>query len=69
MGSEALSHEFFFLDPILGWVDLTMVLNMIFRTWFWTQWFSVHGFGCDGFWSMVLDAMVFGPWYWMLRHV
>ena len=27
-----------------------------FRAWFWTRWFSVHGFGCDGFWSMVLDA-------------
>ena len=27
-----------------------------FRTWFWTRWFSVHGFGCDGFRSMVLDA-------------
>ena len=21
------------------------------------------------FQSMVLDVMVFGPWYWMLRHV
>ena len=28
-----------------------------------------HGFGCDGFRSMVLDVIVFGPWYWMLRHV
>ena len=27
-----------------------------FRTWFWMQWFSVHGFGHDGFRSMVLDA-------------
>ena len=27
------------------------------HTWFWTQWFSVHGFGCDGFQSMVLDAL------------
>ena len=40
-----------------------------FRTWFLTRWFLVHGFGCDGFWSMVLDTMVFGPWYWMLQHV
>ena len=23
---------------------------------FWTQWFSVHGIGCDGFRSMVLDS-------------
>jgi len=44
---------------ILGWADLPMVLCMIFA----------HGFGRDGFRSMVLDAMVFGPWYWMLRHV
>ena len=27
-----------------------------FRTCFWTLWFSVHGFGHDGFRSMVLDA-------------
>ena len=27
-----------------------------FHTWFWTWWFSVHCFGCDGFRSMVLDA-------------
>ena len=28
-----------------------------FRTFFfWTQWFSVHGIGRDGFQSMVLDA-------------
>ena len=32
----------FFLDPILGWANLPMV--------------SVHGFGRDGFQSMVLDA-------------
>jgi len=51
--------DLFFLDPILGWSDLPMVLCMIFA----------HGFGWDGFWSMVLDAMVFSTWYWMLRHV
>jgi len=28
----------------------------VFRTWFWIRWFLVHGFGRDGFWSMVLDA-------------
>ena len=27
-----------------------------FCTWFWTRWFSVHGFGRDGFRSMVLDV-------------
>ena len=42
-----------FLDPILGWADLLMVLCMVFA----------HGFGHDGFRSMVLDVMVFGPWY------
>jgi len=34
---------------MLGWVDPPMVFCMIFA----------HVFGCDGFWSMVLDAMVF----------
>ena len=33
-----------------------MVLCMIFAHDFWTRWFSVHGIGHDGFWSMVLDA-------------
>lgn len=33
-----------------------MVLCMIFAHVFWTRWFSVHGIGHDGFWSMVLDA-------------
>jgi len=33
-----------------------MVLCMIFAHGFCTQWFSVHGIGCNGFWSMVLDA-------------
>jgi len=28
-----------------------------FRTWFWTRWFLVHGFGRDGFRSMVLDDL------------
>jgi len=27
-----------------------------------------YGF-VHGFLHMVLDVMVFGPWYWMLRHV
>jgi len=42
---------------MLGWADLPIVLCMIFT----------HGFGRDGFWSMVLDLMVFVPWYCMLR--
>jgi len=33
-----------------------MVLCMIFAHDFWTRWFLVHGIGCDGFRSMVLDA-------------
>ena len=59
MGFIAAPRKILFLDPILGWADLPMVLCMIFA----------HGFGSDSFWSMVLDAVVFGPWYWMLRHV
>jgi len=35
------------LDPMLGWVDLPMILCRIFA----------HGFGCDGFRSMVLDGL------------
>ena len=59
MGSGAAPWKILVLDPILGWADLPMVLCMFFA----------HGVGCDGFRSMVLDAMVFDPWYWMLRHV
>ena len=33
-----------------------MVLCMIFCTWFWMRWFSVHCFGRNGFRFMVLDA-------------
>ena len=29
---------------------------MIFALFFWTRWFSVHGFGHDGFLFMVMDA-------------
>jgi len=47
MGSGAAPRNFLFLDPILGWANLL---------WFWMRWFSVHGFGRDGFRSMVLDA-------------
>jgi len=40
-----------------------MVLCMIFaHVFFGRDGFSVHGIGRDGFRSMVLDAMVFGPW-------
>ena len=46
MGSGAAPHKILFLDPILGWADLPMVLCMIFA----------HGFGHDGFRSMILDA-------------
>jgi len=38
---------------MLGWADPHMVLCMILT----------HVFGHDGFRSMVLDAMVFSPWY------
>jgi len=46
MGSRVAPQKILFLDPILGWVDLPMVLYMFFA----------HGFGHDGFQSMVLDA-------------
>ena len=53
MGSGAAPRKILVLDSILGWEDLFMVLCMFFA----------HGFGRDGFRSMVLDAMVFGPWF------
>ena len=56
MGSGAAPRKNLVLDPMLGWADPPMVLCMIFAHDFWTQWFSVHGIGCDGFRSMVLDA-------------
>ena len=56
MGSGAAPQKILVLDPMLGWADPPMVLCMIFAHVFWTRWFSVHGFGRDGFRSMVLDA-------------
>ena len=53
MGFGVAPWKILVLDPILGWADLPMVLCMFFS----------HGFGCNGFQSMVLDAMVFGPWF------
>src|ERR1700733_712986 len=47
MGPEAVALKILVLDPMLGWVDLTMVVCMIFA----------QGFGRDGFCSMVLDAL------------
>ena len=41
---------FLFLDPILGWVNLPMV----FGSWFWTRWFSIHGIGCFSMYKYVL---------------
>jgi len=46
MGFGAAPRKILVLDPMLGWADLPMVLCMIFT----------HGFGHDGFQSMVLDA-------------
>ena len=57
MGSRAAPRKILVLDHMLGWVDPPMVLCMIFTHGFWTRWFSVHGIGCDGFWSMVLDSL------------
>src|ERR1700734_3806438 len=56
MGSGAAPRKILVLDPMLGWADPPMVLCMIFAHVFWTRWFSIHGFGRDGFHSMVLDA-------------
>ena len=49
MGSGVAPWKILVLDPMLGWANPPMVLCMIFE----------HGFGRDGFRSMVLDAMVF----------
>ena len=46
MGFGAQPQKILVLDPMLGWVDPPMVLCMIFA----------HGFGRDGFRSMVLDS-------------
>jgi len=46
MGFGAAPRKILVLDPMLGWADLPMVLCMIFE----------HGFGRNGFQSMVLDA-------------
>jgi len=54
MGSGVAPQFFLVLDPMLGWVDLPMVLCKIFA----------HGFGRDGFRPIFLDAMIFGPWFW-----
>ena len=68
-GVQGSAPENFVFGPYIRLGGPTYGFLHDFRTWFWTQWFSVHGFGRDGFQSMVLDVMVFGPWYWMLRHV
>ena len=57
MGSGAVPQKILVLDPILGWVDLPMVLCMFFAHGFGLDGFSVHGFGRDRFWSMVLSAL------------
>ena len=66
MGSRAAARKILVLDRMLSWADLPMVLCIIFAHVLWTQWFSIHGIGCDGFLvhgigrdgfrSMVLDA-------------
>jgi len=59
MRSGVAPHKILVLDPMLGWMDPPMALCMIFA----------HVFGCNGSQSKVFDAMVFDPWYWILRHV
>ena len=55
MGSSVAPQFFLVVDPIFGWADPPMVLCMISAHVFWTRWILVHGFGRDGFRSMVLD--------------
>ena len=49
MGSGVVPQKILVLDPMLGWADPPMVLCMIFA----------HGFGRNGFRSMVLDALAY----------
>jgi len=53
-GSGAAPREIFFLDPILGWANLPMVLCMIFAHGIGRDGFSVHGIGCFGMYKYVL---------------
>ena len=56
MGSGVAPQEILFFGPYIRLGGPTYGFVHDFRTWFWTGWFSIHGFGCNGFWSMVLDA-------------
>ena len=53
-GGAAAPREKFFLDPILGWANLPMVLCMIFAHGIGRDGFSVHGIGCFGMYKYVL---------------
>ena len=50
------SHRGFGFGPYIRLGGPTYGFVHVFHTWFWMRWFSVHGFGHNGFWSMVLDA-------------
>ena len=51
--TPVVSAENFSFGPYVRLGGPTYGFVHEFCTWFWTRWFSVHGFGCDGFQSMV----------------
>jgi len=53
------ASRIFFFAPYIRLGRPTYGFVHDFCTWFWTQWFSVHGFGHYGFRSMVLDASAY----------
>ena len=56
-GVQGSALENFGFVPYVRLGRLTYGFVHDFHTWFWTRWFLVHGFGCNGFWSMVLDSL------------
>ena len=56
-GVQGNAPENFVFGPYIRLGEPTYDFVHDFRTWFWTRWFSIHGFGCDGFQSIVLDAL------------
>jgi len=56
-GSGAVPQKILFFGHYIRLNGPTYGFVKFFHTSFWTRWFSVHGFGCDGFWSMLLDDL------------
>ena len=57
MGSRAAPQKNLFFGPYIRLGVPTYGFMHVFRTRFWTRWFSVHIFGRDSFRSMVLDPL------------